>query len=125
MCKVMIVDDNEANIRLFKFMLSSLKCETTFVSDAAKVLHEVHLKRPDVILLDMMLNGNYNGLTLTHEIRQDPDLQHVKIIAVTAAGDMYNAAAALDAGCDLFLRKPVSPARLRDAVLEMLNIAPN
>ena len=120
MCKVMIVDDSESNIRLFKFMLSNLRCETNYVSDGAKVLHVARMVLPDVILLDMMLNGNYNGISITREIRQDAELKHIKIIAVTAAGDMYNASIALGAGCNMFLRKPVSPSRLRDAVREML-----
>lgn len=79
--------------------------------------------KPDLILMDIHLPG-IDGLEATHQIKSQPCLAHIPIIALTAADELQDTQRALDAGCCAYLGKPFSPARLVALIQQHLESIP-
>ena len=83
MAKILIVEDNEMNMRLFGDLLRSKKHEVFECCDGAKAVSMVQEIRPDLVLMDIQMPG-VDGLTATKMIRNIPEIADTKIVAVTA-----------------------------------------
>src|SRR5579872_6471451 len=107
MCEtVLIVDDNRDNRDLTQILLESEGFEVQLAEDAPNALRILASICPKMILMDVQLPG-MDGLELTRRLRQDPSLQGVIIVALSAyamAADKENARAA---GCDGYITKPI------------------
>lgn len=106
---ILVVDDNPTNLRLAEFVLTHAGFDVrTALSarDARLTLAGFH---PKVVLMDLQL-PEVDGLTLTRQLREDPSTSHLCIIAMTAYAMSGDADRALEAGCDGYIAKPVSPS---------------
>lgn len=113
--KVLIVDDNRANLKLARVVLSLEGLEVRTALSAEEALTVLESYAPDLILMDLQLPG-IDGLTLTRQLKADPNRQHIVVLAVTAyamKGDMDKA---LAAGCDGYISKPFDPPTLCSVV---------
>jgi len=109
--KVLIVDDNRANLKLARVVLSLEGFDVRTALSAEEALTVLESFTPDVILMDVQLPG-IDGLRLTKQLKADPNRQHITVLAVTAyamKGDMEKA---LAAGCDGYISKPFDPPAL-------------
>jgi len=104
---ILIVEDNELNMRLFNDILQSSGYQTLQTDDGSEavVLAEEH--RPDLILMDMRLPG-ISGMEATQIIKARDDLRHIPIVAVTASALRGDEEKILAGGCDGFIAKPIS-----------------
>ena len=104
---VLIAEDNELNLKLFCDLLEIKGIDYIAVSDGNKVLKVAHETKPSLILMDIRLNG-VSGLDIVDEIKSQPDLSDIPIIALTAFAMKNDKAKALSHGCAGYLAKPVA-----------------
>ena len=120
---ILVVDDNPANLRLISFLLVKSGHEVATATTAEETLAYLATRRPRLLLLDLRLPG-MDGLTLTRRLRADPATQGLAIVAVTAHAMRGDREAALAAGCDDVVTKPIDTRALRDLVARYLAAPP-
>ncbi|NLB34540.1 MAG: response regulator [Elusimicrobia bacterium] len=118
--KILIIEDNPLNRELMLTILKSRGYELKSLEDAKGAVEIIKEFKPDLLLLDIMLPG-IDGLTLTSEIRNDPDIKDLKIIAVTAYAMRGDKERIIEAGCDGYISKPLDTRKLPGQVEEYLN----
>ena len=106
-CKMLIVDDRSENLRLLVDMLAPLGFELSTAQDGEEALRLARQDIPDIILMDAVM-PKMNGLTVTRQLRQDPDTQQIIIIIISASAFELNRQQSRAAGCHDFLAKPLS-----------------
>ncbi len=116
MKKVLIVEDNENNLYLMRFIITKLGHLVIEARDGAAGVKLAKKNRPDLILMDIQLPV-LDGYAATRLIRQDEALRDVPIIAVTSFAMAGDKEKALEAGCTAYVEKPIQPASFI-AVLE-------
>jgi CheY-like chemotaxis protein len=108
---ILIVEDDPTDMELLSAVLNSSGYQVLEKGSAEKALEEIKRRQPEVILLDLKLPG-MDGLALARLLKQNPETQHIPIVAMTAAIEKFSKQEALDAGCDAFILKPVDTRRL-------------
>ena len=109
--KVLIVEDNDLNMKLFNDLLVAHGYGTLQTKDGVEALALARQHRPDLILMDIQL-PEVSGLQVTQWIKGDDDLRMIPIIAVTAFAMKGDEEKARAAGCDDYVTKPYSPIQL-------------
>jgi two-component system cell cycle response regulator DivK len=107
MGKVLIVEDNDLNLKLFHDLLTFNSHEVLMSKDGIGVRELVLKERPDLILMDIQLNG-VSGIDLITELKKSSDTKNIPIVAITAFAMKNDEAKILSSGCDMYLSKPVS-----------------
>lgn len=121
-CSVLLVDDNEQNLELLLAYLEELKCELRTASDGVQALAAVAQKKPDIILLDVMM-PRMSGYQTCSKIKNDPATKDIPIIMVTALNEVGDVERAVDSGADDFLTKPVNRVELLTRVRSLLRVS--
>jgi two-component system cell cycle response regulator DivK len=119
MSKILIVEDNPANMKLTSFLLRGAGYEVLQASDADEGLALLRSALPAVVLMDIQLPG-LDGLAATRLIKSDPALAHIKVIALTAHAMHGDEEAMYAEGCDGYLAKPFHHQALLKMVEKML-----
>ncbi|MCK4660809.1 MAG: response regulator [Phycisphaerae bacterium] len=119
--KIMIVDDEPINIKVFQRCLKVAGYENFItITDSTSVLETVASEDPDIILLDIMM-PKMDGLEILERIRANEQRKHIPIVILTALNDQPTKQKALELGATDFLAKPVDPSdlipRVRNALL--------
>ena len=110
--RILIVDDNALNRKLASELLEIEGYEISTCDDAEEVLQCLAgAGLPDLILMDISLPG-MDGLTLTRQLRSEPRMAGVVIVALTAFAMKGDEQKALDAGCDGYITKPIDTRQL-------------
>ncbi len=107
MGKVLIVEDNDLNMKLFHDLLTIQKHQVFTSKDGANVIEIAINKKLDLILMDIQLNG-FSGIDLIQDLKQNSDTKHIPIIAITAFAMKKDELRISRSGCDMYLAKPVS-----------------
>lgn len=107
MAKILIVEDNEMNMRLFSDLLKSKGHTVIQCLDGKKALETALAEKPDLILMDIQM-PEISGLEVTALIRQTPEIAQTKIIAVTAFAMKGDEQKIIDGGCNGYIAKPIS-----------------
>ncbi len=105
--KVMIVEDNELNMRLFRDLLHAFGYDTVETNDGLKALELAKDEMPDLILMDIQL-PHVSGLDVTRWMKADSETEHIPIIAVTAFAMRGDEERIKEGGCQSYLSKPIS-----------------
>lgn len=111
--KVLLVDDNAEVRNLLRLTLASEPYELQEASNGAAALELMRAWKPDIVLLDIMMPGEKDGLQVSREIRQEPALQDVYIAMLTARGQQQDIHEGMKAGANAYIIKPFSPIELR------------
>jgi len=119
--KILVVDDNQANVDILRARLQANGYNVITAEDGEEALAAVREHVPDLILLDIMM-PKVDGIEVCRQLRADESLPYIPIIMVTAKSDSKDVVAALDAGGDEYLTKPVDHASLVARVKSMLRI---
>lgn len=117
--RVMIVDDNVANLKLVGDLLELEKFEVYRCMDAESAVKALSNVIPDLILMDLALPG-IDGLTLTKRLKADKRTSNIKIVAVTASAMKGDKERILAAGCDGYITKPIDTRKFKDQILQYL-----
>lgn len=118
--RILIIDDNDLNLRLFKDVLASRGYETLVSSRGADAVLLARDSNPDLIMMDMCL-PDADGLDVTQQIRGDEKTASIPVIAVTAYAMKGDEQRIRAGGCNDYLAKPVSLSRLLDCVQQNMS----
>ncbi len=116
---VLIVEDNELNMKLFHDLLEAKGYGTLQTKDGMEALKMAREHRPDLILMDIQL-PEVSGLEVTKWIKEDDDLSSIPIIAVTAFAMKGDEEKIRQGGCEAYLAKPISVAEFLQTVDKFL-----
>ncbi len=117
---VLIVEDNELNMKLFHDLLEAFGIGTIQTNDGRNVLDLARTHRPDLILMDIQL-PEVSGLDVTKWLKEDAELKDIPVIAVTAFAMKGDEQKAREGGCDDYISKPISVGKFMDVVNTYLN----
>jgi two-component system alkaline phosphatase synthesis response regulator PhoP len=104
---ILVVEDEEDILELITYNLTQEGFEVTTATDGEKALQQIAQRKPNLILLDLMLPG-VNGLEICRLLKQKPDTAALPIIMVTAKGAESDVVVGLELGADDYLAKPFS-----------------
>ena len=107
MGKVLIVEDNELNLKLFHDLLMIQGHDVVVSKDGLNILGITTTELPNLILMDIQLNG-VSGIDLIEELKKNDVTKHIPIIAITAFAMKNDKTKILKSGCDMYISKPVS-----------------
>lgn len=119
--RVLIADDNEANVELLEAYLGGLDVETAIAVDGQDTLDKVASFEPHLILLDIMM-PKLSGFEVCQRLKSDPATSSIMILMVTALNELGDIERAVEAGTDDFLSKPVNKVELVKRVENMLKL---
>jgi CheY-like chemotaxis protein len=119
---VLVVDDNAANLKLARVVLSLEGYEVRTATSADEALAVLQSFRPRLILMDIQLPG-MDGLELTRRLKADPATRDTVILALTAYAMKGDEEKALAAGCDGYVAKPIDTRTLPEIVARHLDRA--
>ena len=107
--RVLIVEDNELNMKLFNDLLEAHGYRTLQTKDGVEALRMARQHRPDLILMDIQL-PEVSGLEVTKWLKEDDDLRSIPVIAVTAFAMKGDEEKIREGGCEAYIAKPISVA---------------
>ena len=119
MAKILIVEDNALNIKLFCDLLAAHGHEPEAVTDSRNALDAARDFSPDLVITDIQL-PHVSGLELIRMIRKDDDLAEVPIMAVTAYSAQGDEERIRAAGAQAYVSKPISVVKFAQTVDELL-----
>jgi two-component system, sensor histidine kinase and response regulator len=117
--RILVVDDQPANIQMVGAVLGKLGCEIIPASDGATALKRVALRMPDLILLDLLMPG-MNGYEVCLQLKLNPKWKEIPVIFLSAADDKDMIVRALDSGGVDYVTKPFNQAELISRVRTQL-----
>ena len=104
--RILIVEDNELNMKLLNDVLEAYGYEIIKTGSGLAALDLARLHRPDLILIDIQL-PDISGLDAVRQLKQDEQTKAIPVIAVTAFAMAGDERRALDSGCDAYIAKPI------------------
>jgi len=119
--KILVVDDEDRNLRLMKLLLTSFGYDVLTASNGEEALEMVHDIPPDVILLDIMM-PKIDGIEVAKQLKKEEETKIIPIVMVTALNEVEDRVKALEAGADDFLNKPVDKTELRARVQSLVKV---
>ena len=120
--KVLIVEDNELNMKLFHDLLDAQGYETLETREGLQALALARQHRPDLILMDIQL-PEISGLEVTKWLKEDDELAKIPVIAVTAFAMKGDEERIREGGCEAYLSKPISVGKFIETIRHFLGAA--
>jgi len=119
---VLIVEDNELNMKLFHDLLEAHGYDILGTRNGIEALDLARRHRPDLILMDIQL-PEVSGLEVTKWLKDDPELRSIPVVAVTAFAMKGDEERIRQGGCEAYLSKPISVAKFIDTVRQYVGVA--
>jgi two-component system cell cycle response regulator DivK len=117
---VLIVEDNELNMKLFRDLLDANGYDTVETRDGLEVLDLAREHHPDLILMDIQL-PEISGLEVTKQLKQDDELKSIPVVAVTSNAMKGDEEKIREGGCEAYIAKPISVAKFLETVKQFLD----
>ena len=118
---VLIVEDNELNMKLFNDLLEAHNIATLQTKDGREVLEIVREHLPDLIIMDIQL-PEVSGLEVTKWLKAEDALKHIPVVAVTAFAMKGDERKIREVGCDDYISKPISVSHFMEVVHKHLGV---
>lgn len=115
MARILVIEDNPANLKLASFLLGNVGHTVLSAVDAEAGLKLARAEVPDLILMDIQLPG-MDGLAATALLKQDPATAGIPVIALTALAMKADQEKTRAAGCDAYIAKPLRYQELYAAI---------
>ena len=119
---VLIVEDNELNMKLFHDLLEAHGYQTVGTRNGIEALDLARKHRPDLILMDIQL-PEVSGLEVTKWLKDDPELKAIPVVAVTAFAMKGDEERIREVGCEAYLSKPISVGKFIETIRHFLGNA--
>ena len=119
---VMIVEDNELNMKLFRDLLVAHGYNTVQSRSGLEAMDLARAHKPDLILMDIQL-PEISGLDVTRQLKADPELFKIPIVAVTAFAMKGDEERIRQGGCEAYISKPISVNRFMEVIRSFLDDA--
>ncbi|MEC9369585.1 MAG: response regulator [Pseudomonadota bacterium] len=116
---VLIVEDNELNMKLFRDLLGAHGYQTIQTRNGMEALTLARKHKPDLILMDIQL-PEVSGLDVTRWLKEDDDLRDIPVIAVTAFAMKGDEERIREGGCEAYISKPISVSTFFDTVRQFI-----
>src|SRR5512137_830697 len=113
--RVLIVEDNDLNMKLFHDLLEAHGYDTLQTKDGMEALKLARQHHPDLILMDIQL-PEVSGLEVTKWLKEDDDLRTIPVIAVTAFAMKGDEERIRSGGCEAYVAKPISVTNFLDTI---------
>ena len=117
---VLVVEDNELNMKLFHDLLEVHGYNILQTKDGMDALRLAREHKPDLILMDIQL-PEVSGLEVTKWIKEDDDLKSIPVIAITAFAMKGDEEKIREGGCEAYIAKPISVTNFLETVQRFLN----
>jgi two-component system, cell cycle response regulator DivK len=117
---VLIVEDNELNMKLFNDLVETRGCSIIQTRSGVEAVDLARRHRPDLILMDIQL-PEVSGLQVTQWIKDDDQLKSIPIIAVTAFAMKGDEEKIRQGGCEAYLSKPISVGKFLETIDKFLS----
>ncbi|SDE33961.1 two-component system, cell cycle response regulator DivK [Kordiimonas lacus] len=117
--KILIVEDNELNMKLFCDLLEAHDYETIQTRDGMAALDLAREHNPDLILMDIQL-PEVSGLEVTKWLKEDEDLRKIPVVAVTAFAMKGDEEKIREGGCEAYIAKPISVGHFLETVKQFV-----
>ena len=117
---VLVVEDNELNMRLFCDLLAADGYQTFQCRDGSKAIEIARKVLPSLVVMDIQL-PEVSGLDITRWMKDDEDLAHIPVLAVTAFAMRSDEQRVREAGCEGYLSKPIQIATFLKAVQSLIS----
>lgn len=117
--KVLIVEDNELNMKLFHDLLEAHGIGVVETRNGHDVLELARANKPDLILMDIQL-PEVSGLEVTTWLKADAELKSIPVVAVTAFAMKGDEQKIRESGCDDYMSKPISVSKFLETVQKYL-----
>lgn len=118
--KILVVEDNELNMKLFRDLLETHNFEVVGTRDGLEAFDLACESKPDLILMDIQLHG-VSGFDIIKRLKQDNTMKGTPIIAVTAFAMKDDEEKILQSGCEAYISKPISIGSFLETVNSFLN----
>lgn len=105
--KILIVEDNDLNLKLFRDLLEANGYQTFETKEGIEAIALTRNVMPDLIIMDIQL-PEISGLDVTRKIKADYEISHIPVIAVTAFAMKDDEDKIMKAGCEAYLSKPIA-----------------
>ena len=116
---ILVVEDNELNMKLVKGLIKIGKYRMLEAVDAESGIQLIREQRPDLVLMDIQLPG-MDGLSAARVIKEDPTLKNIPIVALTSYAMQGDEEKALAAGCTGYIAKPIDTRNFLQTVSQYL-----
>jgi CheY-like chemotaxis protein len=110
--RILVVEDQDAIRRMIEALVQARGHQVTAVASGTKAIDVMSTDPPDLVLLDLMLPGQYDGFEVCKRLRADPVTRKVPVVIISAMDDDSARARAKEAGATAFYTKPFSPIAL-------------
>ena len=110
--RILVVEDQDSIRRMIEALVQARGYKVTAASSGAKAIDLAIVEPPDLVLLDLMMPGQYDGFEVCRRLRAEPTTRTIPIIVITAMDDEGARARATEAGANAFYTKPFSPIAL-------------
>lgn len=119
---VLIVEDNELNMKLFHDLLEAHGYRTLQTRNGFDAMDIARAEHPDLIIMDIQL-PEVSGLEVTKWLKEDEDLRKIPVIAVTAFAMKGDEERIRQGGCEAYISKPISVVKFLETVKSYLGDA--
>ncbi len=119
---VLIVEDNQLNMKLFHDLLDANGYQTLQTRNGIEALKLAKTHQPNLILMDIQL-PEVSGLEVTKWLKEDEALAHIPVIAVTAFAMKGDEERIREGGCEAYISKPISVATFMDTIRQFIGEA--
>jgi two-component system, cell cycle response regulator DivK len=117
--RVLIVEDNELNMKLFRDLLEAHGYSTLQTRNGIEALSLARDHRPDLILMDIQL-PEVSGLDVTKWLKEDDELRRIPVIAVTAFAMKGDEERIREGGCEAYISKPITVSMFLDTIRQFI-----
>ncbi len=120
---ILVIEDNEQNLYLATFLLEQSGFTVVAARSEPEGITAAARFQPDLILLDIQL-PQMDGYAVARELRQNPALRDVPVVAVTSYAMVGDRERTLEAGCNGYIEKPINPDTFRTEIDNYLKVRP-
>jgi CheY-like chemotaxis protein len=110
--RILVVEDQDSIRRMIEALVQARGYQVRAVASGAKAIDVASTEPPDLVLLDLMLPGQYDGFEVCRRLRADPSTRAVPVVVISALDDAESRARATAAGATAYYTKPFSPIAL-------------
>jgi DNA-binding response OmpR family regulator len=110
--RILVVEDQDSIRRMIEALVQARGYQVTAVASGTKAIDVAMTEPPDLVLLDLMLPGQYDGFEVCRRLRDDPMTKRVPVVVISALDDAESRAKASQAGANAYYTKPFSPIAL-------------
>ncbi len=120
MKKILIVDDEPSIVMSLEYLLRRKKFDVLIARNGTEALETLGKDQPELILLDIMM-PDVDGYEICEYVKTSPDLNHIKVIFLSAKSKASDIEKGLDLGADAYIVKPFSTRDLMKKINELIN----